>query len=187
MFFHLSTMGKHVLVPRTPVTSIVAMYHESQFYGHSGVLRTMALIKHDYVCSHLRYYVERYILSCHVCQAAESRYVNTARLPGPLPLPGTKWHSVSVGWVSGLPSTTLSHDAIMTVVHLFLKRRIFIPCRKDMTADALVYLFLREVIPLKGCSRQIVSDRDKLFESQACKELAHRIKIEMHQMLANRP
>ena len=57
-FFHLSTMGKRVLVPRTLVTSIVARYHESEFYGHSGVLRTVALIKRDYVCSHLRHYVE---------------------------------------------------------------------------------------------------------------------------------
>ena len=69
-FFHLSTMGKGVLVPRTLVTSIVAMYHESQFYGHLGVLCTMALIERDYVCSHLRHYVERYILSWDVCQAA---------------------------------------------------------------------------------------------------------------------
>ena len=37
-FFHLSPMGKRVLVPQTLVTSIVAMYHESEFYGHSGVL-----------------------------------------------------------------------------------------------------------------------------------------------------
>ena len=35
------------------VTSIVALYHESEFYVHSGLLRTMALIKRDYVCSHL--------------------------------------------------------------------------------------------------------------------------------------
>ena len=48
-FFDLSTLGKCVLVPRTLVTSIVEMYHESEFYGHSGVLRTMALIKCDYV------------------------------------------------------------------------------------------------------------------------------------------
>ena len=52
-FFHLSTIGKRVLVPRTLVTSIVAMYHELKFYGHSGVLLIMALIKRDYVCSHL--------------------------------------------------------------------------------------------------------------------------------------
>ena len=37
-FFHLSTMGKGVLVSRTLVTSIVAMYHESEFHGHLGVL-----------------------------------------------------------------------------------------------------------------------------------------------------
>ena len=52
-FFHLSTMGKRVFVPRRLVTSNVAMYHESEFYGHSGVLRTMALMTRDYVCSHL--------------------------------------------------------------------------------------------------------------------------------------
>ena len=186
-FFHLLTMGKRVLVPRTLVTSIVAMYHELEFYGHSGVLETMALVKRDYICSHPRHYVERYIFSCDVCQAAKSRRVDTARQPRPLPVPDTKWHSVSIDWVSGLPSTTRGHDAIMTVVDRFSKRGMFIPCRKATTADDLVYVFLREVIRLKGCPRQIVSDRDKLFESQALKELAQRFKIEMHQTVANRP
>ena len=186
-FLHLSTMGKRVLVPRTLITSIVAMYHESDFYGPSGVLRTMALIKRDYVCSHLRHYVERYILSWNVCQAAKSRRVDTARVPRQLPVPNTKWHSVSIEWVSGLPPTTRVHDAIMTVSDRFSKRGMFIPCRKDMTADDLIYVFLREGVLLKGCPRQIVSDRDKLFESQAWKELAQRFKIEMHQTVANRP
>ena len=72
------------------VTLIVAMYHESEFYGHSGVLRTMAFIKRDYVCSHLRHYVERHILSCDVCHRAKSRRVDTARQPRPLPVPDTK-------------------------------------------------------------------------------------------------
>ena len=63
------------------------------------------------------------------------------------------------------------HDAIMTVVDRFSKRGMYIPCRKDMTADNLV----------KGCPQQIVSHRDKLFESQAWKELAQGFKIEMHQ------
>ena len=52
-FFHLSTVGKCVLVAVTLIPSIVAMYHGSEVYGHSGVLGTMALMKGDYVCSHL--------------------------------------------------------------------------------------------------------------------------------------
>ena len=180
-------MGKRVLVPRTLVTSIVAMYHESEFYGHSGVLRTMVLIKRDYVCSHLRHYVERYIPSCDVCQAAKSRRVDTAKVPRPLPVPDTKWHSVSIDWVSGLPPTTRGHDAIMTVVDRFSKRGMFIPCRKDMTADNLIYVFLPEVVRRKGCPPKIVSDGDKLFEFQAWKESAQRFEIEMHQTVANRP
>ena len=105
----------------------------------------------------------------------------------PLPVPDTKWHSVSVDWVSGLPSTTRGHDAIMTVVDRFSKRGTIIPCCNDMTADDLVYVFLRQVIRLDGCPRQIVSDRDKLFASEGWKELAQRFKIQMHQTVANRP
>ena len=147
----------------------------------------MALIKRDYVCSHLRHYVERYILSCDVCQAAKSRRVDTARVPRPLPVPDTKWQSVSIDRVSGLLPTTRGHDAIMTVADSSSERGLFIPCRKDMTTDDLIYVFLREVIRLKGCPRQTVSDRDKLFESQAWKELAQRFKIQMHQTVANHP
>ena len=53
----------------------------------------------------------------------------------------------------------------MTVVDRFSNRGMFIPCGKEMTTHDVVYVFVREVIPLKGCPRQIVSHRDKLFES----------------------
>ena len=75
----------------------------------------------------------------------------------------------------------------MTVAHRSSKRGMFIPCRKDMTAGDLVYVFLREMIRLKGCPRHIISDWDKLVKSQAWKELAQRFKIEMHQTVANFP
>ena len=101
-------------------------------------------------------------------------------------MPDTKWHSVFVDWVSGFPSTTRGHDAIMTVVDRYSKRGIIIPCHKDMTADDLLYVFLREAIQLKGCPRPFF-DRDKVLDSQAWKELAQRFKIEMHQTVANNP
>ena len=102
-------------------------------------------------------------------------------------MPNTKWHSVSIDLVSGLPSTTRGHDAIMTVVDQISKRGMFIPCWKDMTADDLVYVFLRELIRLKECLQHISSHRDKLFESEPWKELAQRFKMEMHQTVANSP
>ena len=53
-------------------------------------------------------------------------------------MPNTKWHSISIDWVPELPPTTRGHDAIMTVVHRFSKRGMFIPCKKDMTVDDLI-------------------------------------------------
>ena len=76
----------------------------------------MALNKRHYVCSQLRHYFERCILGCDVCQAAKSQHISTGRQARPLPVPDTKSHSVSVNWVYGLPPTTRSHDAIMSVV-----------------------------------------------------------------------
>ena len=75
----------------------------------------------------------------------------------------------------------------MTVDNRLSKRGMLIACRKDMTAEDLVYVFLLEVIRLEGCLRQIVSDRDKVFESPAWKELAHCLKIGMHQTVFIRP
>ena len=43
----------------------------------------------------------------------------------------------------------------MTLIDRFSKRGMFIPCRKDVTADDLIYVFLREVVGLKGCPREI--------------------------------
>ena len=75
----------------------------------------------------------------------------------------------------------------MTVVNQCSKHGIFITCTKDMTADDLVRMFLRKVIRLKGVPQRIVSDGDKLFESQAWNKLAHRFKIKMDHTVAYCP
>ena len=62
----------------------------------------MASFKRDYSRPQLPHYVERYIVSCDVCQAAKSRHVSTATKPRPLPVPDPKWQSIYVHWVSGL-------------------------------------------------------------------------------------
>ena len=64
---------------------------------------------------------------------------------------------------------------------------MFIPCRKDMTDQDLVYVSLCEVNRLKACPGQFCSDREKLFKSQAWQDLAHRFKTDMHQTVANHP
>ena len=53
----------------------------------------------------------------------------------------------------------------------------YVPRLENSAADACSRL----------TSRQIISDRHKLFKSQAWKGLAHRFRIKMHQTVASRP
>ena len=77
-------------------------------------------------------------------------------MPRPLPVPYSKWHSVSIDWVSGLPPTTRGHDAIMTVVDRFSKRGMFIPCRKDMTANEEKFIVISTLCLCLSCGLLLV-------------------------------
>ena len=55
----------------------------------------------------------------------------------------------------------------MTVVYRLLKRGMFIPSRKDMTANDVVHVFLQEVIPLKGSAGDFIDVNKMEFGNAA--------------------
>ena len=52
----------------------------------------------------------------------------------PLPVPSRPWESISIDFLSGLPTTFHKHDAIWVVVCHFSKMSLFIPCHKTTSA-----------------------------------------------------
>jgi hypothetical protein len=59
--------------------------------------------------------------------------------------------------------TNQSYDFIFVATDRLTKYGYFIPCREDMSAEDLAYLFNRHVVSQYGVPKRIISDRDKLF------------------------
>jgi hypothetical protein len=65
--------------------------------------------------------------------------------------------------VSKEPGTNQFYDSIFIAIDRLTKYEYFIPYRKDMSAEDLVYLFNRHVISQYRILKKIISDKDKLF------------------------
>ena len=83
----------------------------------------------------------------------------------PLPIPGRRWSSVSVDFITDLPVPAQGHDAIWVVVDRLSKMVHLVAIKKSITAEQVAKVYEREVIRLHGVPDDIVSDRDVRFMS----------------------
>jgi hypothetical protein len=59
----------------------------------------------------------------------------------PLPTPDRPWESISMDYMSGLPSTKRGNDCVFVVVDRFSKMAILVACKKSITAEATAKIF----------------------------------------------
>jgi hypothetical protein len=106
--------------------------------------------------------VSKYIKSCISCVIAKP----TTKKQGiytPLPTPDRSWESISMDYMSGLPSTKRGNDCVFVVVDRFSKMAILAACKKSITIEATTKLFFERVWVHFGIPQTIVSDRDNWF------------------------
>ncbi len=119
--------------------------------------------KHFY-WSKLQHDVNKYIRFCIACTIVKP----TTKKQGmytPLPTPDRPWKSISMDYMSGLPSTKRGNDCVFVGVDRFSKMTIMAACKKSITTEAIVKLFFERVWVHFGIPQTIVSDRDNRFLS----------------------
>ena len=84
--------------------------------------------------------------------------VKKQRLYTPLPTPNGKWESISMDYMSGLPSTKHGNDYVFVVVDRFSKMAILIACKKTISAEATTKLFFEHVWVHFGFPHNIILD-----------------------------
>lgn len=80
------------------------------------------------------------------------------------------WQSISMGFITDLPISN-GHDELWVVIDRFAKMAHFIPLLSEAkTTPDLARIFAREIWRLHGLPRDIISDRDSRFTSDAWKD-----------------
>jgi hypothetical protein len=82
-----------------------------------------------------------------------------------------KWETISMDFITRLPTSTRQNDAIMVVVDKLSKSAHFIPIKLTCKAIDIAQVFMKEVFRLHDMPKEIISDRDTKFTSKFWKSL----------------
>ncbi|GJP78217.1 hypothetical protein CLOP_g8547, partial [Closterium sp. NIES-67] len=146
-------------------------YHGVLYAGHFGSNKTLTGIAKHYYWPHLAEVVQKFVTSCDACQRMKSSKQKKAGLLQPLPVPEQPWQVVSLDFITGLPPTTSSHDAILVAIDKFSRMGHFIPTHTKARTGETAQLFIRYIISQHGIPTTLISDRDPKFTSKFWKEL----------------
>ena len=106
-------------VPTKELRDLVFNYHHDHcLAGHPGINGTVKLITRDYYWRGLKKSVHSKIITCISCNRNKPSLSKPAGLLKPLEIPSGPWSSLSVDFITDLPSSN-GYDSIMVVVDRF--------------------------------------------------------------------
>ncbi|TXT11509.1 uncharacterized protein COLE_01919 [Cutaneotrichosporon oleaginosum] len=144
--------------------SIMHDHHDTKVSAHHGVDKTYLSMARYYFWPKMRRAVNAYVASCDSCQKAKPANTAPTGMLQPMPIPPTRWDTVTMDFAVKLPVSN-SFDAILVVVDKLTKRVHLCPTTDNATASDIAKVFIRDVVRLHGLPRNIISDRDSRFTS----------------------
>ena len=145
---------------------------ESHNNPSAGILKTYGTSKKTILLGKFVFKnVQDYVLQCHECQVNKHEHIKVGGLLHPLDIPKGNWESISMDFIIGLPKMNLGHDSVWVVVDRLTKLVKFIPTRKDVKIPEVARLLIEHLYKLYGLPADIVSDRDRKFDSHFWREV----------------
>ncbi|XP_051127601.1 uncharacterized protein LOC127249054 [Andrographis paniculata] len=114
--------------------------------------------------------IAEYVVKCLNCQKDKAEPKTPMGLLKPLEVLEWKWDSIAMDFLTGLPKSRSSTDAIWVVVDRLTKAAVFIPIRMTLSMQKLVRLYVQHVVKRYGVPEVIVSDCDPHFQSHFWEE-----------------
>ena len=122
--------GQQKLVVLTSMRQkVMALCHDEPTKGHTGIYRTMELVKQRYWWKGMGKDIENYVKSCPVCQVMKADHRKKVGPLQPIPIPTRKWEQITTDLVTDLPPSA-GYTAIAVFVDRLTKMVHFAPCTK---------------------------------------------------------
>jgi hypothetical protein len=86
--------------------------------------------------------IQKYISDCEPCRRNKPRLTKPPGLLEPLAIPDERWRSISMDFITDLPTTRAGFDSIWDVVGRLTKRYHFVPTKKIVAAEGVARLFI---------------------------------------------
>ena len=154
----------HLCIPSSERAKLIWEAHYSLVARHFGVDKMVAMLHKYFYWLKLRQDVSRYIRSCTACAIVKPT-IKKQGLYTPLSAPDKPWESISMDYMSGLPSIKHGNDCAFVVVDRFSKMAILTICKKNIMVEAATKLFFERVWVQFGLPQTIIFDRDSRFLS----------------------
>lgn len=167
--------------------ALIAEHHNPPARGHPGSDRTVQHLLRSYWWPGITKDVREFVRACNECQRNKSKTVKPGGLLQPMPIPGSKWESVGMDFITGLPCTKAGYDSVLVVIDRLSKLVHLIPTTTNVTATEVARLFVQHVIRLHGVPRSIVSDRDHNFTSNFWKTVCEMWQMKQRMSTAFHP
>lgn len=172
------TFRGRVVVPEVLRSTVLRDHHSNPASGHFGWQRTTELIERQFWWPKLREDVQSFVHSCTSCQQSKASNQRPFGLLSPLPIPDSRWHTVTMDFITDLPKTSEGHDAILVFVDKLTKYVHLVPTTKTCSAEQLATLFIKHIFQYHGLPKVLISDRDPRFTSRFWKALCTKLQCE---------
>lgn len=135
----------------------------------------------------MREYVQDYCESCAICRRSKtSRHILYETLTSLL-VSEYKWFDIIMNFVIDLSFNTnwikISYDSILIVINRLTKMIDYILVTKNIIANQLINVLIREIIKFHDISKFIVTNRRFLFTSKFYSSLCYVLKIKKSYLL----
>jgi hypothetical protein len=154
----------HIYIPSCERSKLIWESHYSQMAGHFGVKKTVTMLQKHFYWPKIRQEVNEYIRSCTSYDIPKPT-TKKKGLYTHLPTPNRPWESISMDYMSDLPSTKWGNDCVFVVVDRFSKMEIMAAYKMSIIAEAIVNIFFERFWVHFGIPQTIVLDRDSQFLS----------------------
>ena len=166
-----------LVIPKTCIDKIIALYHTSLFAGHQGVVKTYLTMKDKFFIPNLMHYLRSFIKRCHICQLSRSDKPPIRQLQPRIYLNYRLMSKLSMD-LTVMPKSQKGHKFILCIMNEMTNYLIMVSIyhsRSEEVREALI-----EHIISKFCAPDcIIMDQDSAFLSTIMNYIFRKLNIKI--------